>query len=73
MISGTECRSKTVMSCIPQGLVLGLVLFNIFINDLNAGIEFSLSKFADDTKLERVSDTPEGCTAIKQNLGRLES
>jgi len=51
----------------------GPSLVHIFISDLNKWMESTLSKFADDTKLERVSDTPEGCTAIKQNLGRLES
>ena len=34
------------------------------------GIESTLSKFAADTKL---ADTPEGCAAILQGLGRLES
>jgi len=63
VISSAESGWRPVTSSVPQGLVLGLVLFNIFVNDLDEVIAFTPSKFDDYMKLGGMTDTAEGCAA----------
>ena len=52
-------------SGVSQGSVLGLVLFNLFINDLETGISSEVARFADDMKLFPVVKTRRDCEELQ--------
>ena len=51
VVSGEESAWSAVTSGVPQGSILGPLLFIVYINDLNEKMTSTVLKFADDTKI----------------------
>ena len=51
VINGAESEWGEIEAGVPQGSVLGPLLFLIYINDIENGIKSQIKCFADDTSL----------------------
>ncbi|KAK4825565.1 hypothetical protein QYF61_000153 [Mycteria americana] len=72
VVNSLMSKWRPVTSSVPQGSILGPAPFNIFVSNMVSGIECTLTKFANTTKLCGVVNTLERRDAIQRDLDRLE-
>ncbi len=72
-VNGNTSTSRKFISGIPQGSVLGPILFVIFINDLPNVVTCGIKLFADDTKIYNVIQSTDDCEALQRDLLAMET
>ena len=72
LLEGIESEIGDVISGVPQGSVLGPLLFLIHIHDIDSELEFSTaSSFADDTRIIRKINSMENCRELQLDLQKI--
>ncbi|CAM5105426.1 unnamed protein product [Natator depressus] len=70
-INGHFSDRREVNSGVPQGSVVGPVLKNIFINDLEKWVNSEVAKFAEDTKLLKIVKSKADCEELQKDLTKV--
>ena len=71
IVDGENSPQSRVRSGVPQGTVLGPLMFLIYINDIGVGVQSSVRLFADDSLVYRVVDSEMDAAALQRDLDRL--
>jgi Reverse transcriptase (RNA-dependent DNA polymerase)/Endonuclease-reverse transcriptase len=71
-LRGVFSRLIEVLSGVPQGSVLGPLLFLLYVNELPNWIKNNIRMFADDTKIWRKIRSEEDSESLQNDLDKLE-
>ena len=72
-MNNTTSTNVPLISGVPQGTVLGPVLFLLFINDLQENVKNSMARlFADDCILYKTIHSFDDCRNLQDDLQSLE-
>ena len=71
VVDGYMSQEAPVLSGVPQGTVLGPLLFLIFINDITENVSSQIRLFADDCLIYREIWSPSYCSLLQKDLDTL--
>ena len=72
VVNGQLSFPRPVISGVPQGSVLGPILFILYINDLHKVVcNCNAGSFADDTKIEQRIDISEDAESVQYDLDNI--
>ena len=71
MLNGCKSEWKSVISGVPWGSVLASLLFIIFVNTIEKGIDRKVLKFADDVKVSRTIESGQDQDAFQPDLDKM--
>ena len=75
LVDGSSSSPAPVLSGVPQGTVLGPLLFLVYINDISDGLSLGtiIRLFADDALLYRQIKSPEDHAILQKDLNHLQT
>ena len=74
LLNGKESNILSIKAGVPQGSILGPLLFLVFINDIVAEVDCSIKLFADDTSIYMIIDNPLlNAIQLNQNLNKIHN
>ena len=60
-----------VTSGVPQGSVLSPIMFQVYINDMNEGLNSYINLFADDAKILKVVKSVDDCMELQRDIDKI--
>ena len=72
VLRGSHSSWTQVKSGVPQGTILGPILFIMYVDDISTGVSSTVKLYADDTKLYReIENIPDDTHVLQSDLFRL--
>ena len=71
VLEGKSSRPHPVLSGVPQGTVLGPLLFLLYINDITKPIKSTIRLYADDILMYRIINSENDCSCLQNDLNSL--